>query len=50
MKRQAAEGEFLSNLDDAEAFAMAKSFGLPVLLNADIRLGTLRQAADLGVK
>lgn len=40
-----------ANLDDAETFAMAESFGLPVLLNADIRPGTLRQAAgDLGVK
>lgn len=40
-----------ANLDDAETLAMAESFGLPVLLNADIRPGTLRQAAgDLGVK
>ena len=40
-----------ADLDDAETFTMAESFGLPVLLNADIRPGTLRQAAgDLGVK
>ena len=40
-----------ADLDDAETLAMAESFGLPVLLNADIRPGTLRQAAgDAGVK
>jgi hypothetical protein len=40
-----------ANLDAAEAFAMAESFELPVLLNANIRPDTLRQvAADLGVK
>tara|TARA_R110002167_G_scaffold286283_1_gene491267 strand:- start:2965 stop:3999 length:1035 start_codon:yes stop_codon:yes gene_type:complete len=36
---------------DEATLAMAKSFGLPVLLNTDIREGSLRQcAADLGVK
>ncbi len=40
-----------ANLDDEETLAMAQAFGLPVLLNADIRPGTLRQAAgDAGVK
>ncbi|MFT2091315.1 succinylglutamate desuccinylase/aspartoacylase family protein [Paraglaciecola sp. 2405UD69-4] len=40
-----------ADLDDPETLAMAEAFGLPVLLNADIREGSLRQAAgDLGVK
>ncbi|MCU7553680.1 succinylglutamate desuccinylase/aspartoacylase family protein [Alteromonas sp. ASW11-19] len=40
-----------ANLDDPEVLAMAKAFGVPVLLNADIRDGSLRQAAsDEGIK
>lgn len=40
-----------ANLDDEDTLEMAKSFGVPVLLNADIRDGSLRQtASDLGVK
>ena len=40
-----------ANLDDEDTLRVAKSFGLPVMLNADIRDGSLRQAAgDLGVK
>lgn len=40
-----------ANLDDQETLEMAEAFGLPVLLNADIRDGSLRQAAaDQGVK
>ncbi len=40
-----------ANLDDPEVLEMAKAFGIPVLLNADIRDGSLRQAAsDAGVK
>ncbi|MCW8109702.1 succinylglutamate desuccinylase/aspartoacylase family protein [Alteromonas ponticola] len=40
-----------ANLDDLEVLEMAKAFGIPVLLNADIRDGSLRQAAsDAGVK
>lgn len=40
-----------ANLDDPETLELAKSFGLPVLLNADIRDGSLRQAsADMGAK
>ncbi|GGW92322.1 succinylglutamate desuccinylase/aspartoacylase family protein [Alteromonas halophila] len=40
-----------ANLDDAEVLEMARAFGVPVLLNADIRDGSLRQAAsDNGVK
>lgn len=40
-----------ADLDDAQTLAMAEAFGLPVLLNADIRPGTLRQAAgESGVK
>ncbi|MBT0586464.1 succinylglutamate desuccinylase/aspartoacylase family protein [Alteromonas oceanisediminis] len=34
-----------ANLDDDATLQMAKAFGLPVLLNADIRDGSLRQAA-----
>ncbi len=38
-------------LEDKETFAMSKAFGLPVMLDANIRDGSLRQAAgDLGVK
>jgi predicted deacylase len=40
-----------ANLDDEATLIMAEAFGMPVLLNADIRDGSLRQAAaDLGVK
>lgn len=40
-----------ANLDDPETLELAKAFGLPVLLNADIRQGSLRQAsADMGAK
>lgn len=40
-----------ANLDDPEVLEMAKAFGVPVVLNADIRDGSLRQAAsDEGVK
>ena len=40
-----------ANLDDEQVLDMAKAFGVPVLLNADIRDGSLRQAAsDNGVK
>lgn len=40
-----------ANLDDPETLELAKSFGLPVLLNSDIRDGSLRQAsADMGAK
>jgi uncharacterized protein len=38
------------NLDDETTLRMAKSFGLPVLLNTDLREGSLRQcAAEMGV-
>ena len=40
-----------ANLDDPEVLGMAKAFGVPVLLNADLRDGSLRQAAsEDGVK
>lgn len=40
-----------ANLDDPEVLGMAKAFGVPVLLNADLRDGSLRQAAsETGVK
>ncbi|QJR82847.1 succinylglutamate desuccinylase/aspartoacylase family protein [Alteromonas pelagimontana] len=40
-----------ADLDDPEVLEMAKAFGVPVLLNADIRDGSLRQAAsESGVK
>ncbi|MEG3766062.1 succinylglutamate desuccinylase/aspartoacylase family protein [Alteromonas sp. 14N.309.X.WAT.G.H12] len=40
-----------ANLDDPEVLGMAKAFGVPVLLNADLRDGSLRQAAsEAGVK
>lgn len=34
-----------ADLDDEETLEMAKAFGLPVLLNAELREGSLRQAA-----
>jgi uncharacterized protein len=40
-----------ANLDDDKTRELAKAFGIPVLLNADIRDGSLRQcAAELGTK
>jgi predicted deacylase len=40
-----------ANLDDPETLEIAKAFGLPVLLNAELRDGSLRQAAgEMGVK
>ncbi len=40
-----------ANLDDAETLELAKAFGVPVLLNANLRDGSLRQcASELGVK
>lgn len=33
------------NLDDAETLRLARTFGVPVLINADVRDGSLRQAA-----
>ncbi|MBU2976686.1 succinylglutamate desuccinylase/aspartoacylase family protein [Alteromonas sp. C1M14] len=40
-----------ANLDDPDVLGMAKAFGVPVLLNADLRDGSLRQAAsETGVK
>jgi len=40
-----------ANLDDEETLAMAKAFGVPVLINANLRDGSLRQCADeVGVK
>jgi predicted deacylase len=40
-----------ANLDDTETLEMAKAFGIPVLLNSNLRDGSLRQcAADLGTK
>ena len=35
-----------ANLDDAETLSLAKSFHVPVLLNANLRDGSLREAAD----
>lgn len=35
-----------ANLDDAETLALAEAFGIPVLLNANLRDGSLRQSAD----
>lgn len=35
-----------ANLDDEETLNMAHAFGVPVLLNADIRPGSLRDVAD----
>ncbi|NDW16708.1 succinylglutamate desuccinylase [Alteromonas genovensis] len=40
-----------ANLDDTDVLEMAKAFGVPVLLNAEIREGSLREAASTsGVK
>lgn len=40
-----------ANLDDAHTRKLAESFGVPVLLNATLRDGSLRQAAaDIGVR
>ncbi|WKD50010.1 succinylglutamate desuccinylase/aspartoacylase family protein [Microbulbifer spongiae] len=40
-----------ANLDDETTRAMARAFGVPVLLNTSIRDGSLRQAAaDLGIR
>lgn len=40
-----------ANLDDAETALLANAFPVPVLINANLRDGSLRQAADeLGVK
>ena len=40
-----------ANLDDEETLAMANAFGVPVLLNATLRDGSLRQAAaDQGTR
>ncbi|GAB5381929.1 MAG: succinylglutamate desuccinylase/aspartoacylase family protein [Aliiglaciecola sp.] len=40
-----------ANLNDEQTLSLCKAFGLPVILNSDIRDGSLRQAAaDLGVK
>ncbi|GAB1259150.1 M14 family metallopeptidase [Aurantivibrio plasticivorans] len=40
-----------ANLKDAETRELAEAFGVPVLLNADLRDGSLRQAAvELGTK
>lgn len=40
-----------ANLDDPETRELAQAFGVPVLLNANIRDGSLRQAAvDLGTR
>ena len=40
-----------ADLDDPEVLEMAKAFGVPVLLNAELRDGSLREAAsESGVK
>jgi len=40
-----------ADLDDSDVLNMAKAFGVPVLLNADLREGSLREAASAtGVK
>jgi len=40
-----------ANLQDEETLKLARSFGVPVLLNSDLRDGSLRQAArELGTK
>lgn len=40
-----------ANLDDEETLELAKAFGIPVLLNANLRDGSLRQsAADVNTK
>lgn len=39
-----------ANLDDPKAYEMAKAFGVPVLLNSNLRDGSLREAAgEVGV-
>jgi len=35
-----------ANLDDAETLELARAFGAPVMINADLRDGSLRAAAD----
>jgi len=35
-----------ANLDDSATFEMAKAFGVPVLINSNLRDGSLRQCAD----
>ena len=35
-----------ANLDDEDTFEMAKAFGAPVILNSNLRDGSLREAAD----
>ena len=37
-----------ANLDDEETAAMARAFGVPVLLNSDVRDGSLRGCAANG--
>ena len=40
-----------ANLDDEKTLEMAKAFGLPVLINSNLRDGSLRESADsLGVR
>ncbi|MFT7372970.1 MAG: putative deacylase [Oleiphilaceae bacterium] len=40
-----------ANLDDEQTLQMAKAFGVPVLINSNLRDGSLRQAGDeLGVR
>ncbi|MGF1546337.1 MAG: succinylglutamate desuccinylase/aspartoacylase family protein [Thiotrichales bacterium] len=40
-----------ADLDDPETYALAKAFGTPVMLNANLRDGSLRQAAqDRGIR
>ncbi|MCX7553398.1 succinylglutamate desuccinylase/aspartoacylase family protein [Marinicella sp. S1101] len=39
-----------ANIDDETTFAMAKAFGVPVIINSNLRDGSLREAADeLGI-
>jgi hypothetical protein len=39
-----------ANLDDKKTLAMAKAFGVPVLINSNLRDGSLRESAnDLGI-
>lgn len=35
-----------ANLDDADTLKLAQAFGAPVMINADLRDGSLREAAD----
>ncbi|MBE1286108.1 MAG: succinylglutamate desuccinylase [Alteromonadaceae bacterium] len=40
-----------ANCDDTETLEMAKAFGMPVILNADLRDGSMREtASELGTK